>query len=105
MMAAWEKRGLSDEVFNMCETTAAFAYVDDTHVGVDRNAPSKDLPKPPSAKGSDSREAGQWKGKGKGKSTGWKAETDWNTSSWYGDQWKGNHSAHSSTWNGDWKTG
>ena len=101
MMAAFEKRGLIDEVFNMCETTQQFVYVDDTRVGVDKNAPSQDLPRPPTSKGRD-----DWprKGKGKGKQSGY-AYMDRNEAGYGGNDWNwaGNHSAHSSSWNGDWK--
>ena len=98
MMAAFEKRGLIDEVFNMCETTQQFVYVDDNRVGVDRNAAVGDLPRPPSTKGRD-----LWlqKGKGKGKHAGYAymngAEAGYGSSNW-----DGRRSRHS-TWN-DWNS-
>ena len=97
MMAAWEKQGLINEVFNMCETTVEYVYVDDNRVGVDRNAPSRDLPKPPSTKGrEDARTA---KGKGKGRSWKHNNQDDWNASNWQGNNWRGHDSAHSSSLN------
>ena len=98
-MAAFEKRGLIDEVFNMCETTQQFIYVDDNRVGVDTNAPVEDLPRPPPAKGSE-----EWprKGKGKGKQAGYAYMNE--TEAGYGsNQWDGRRSRHS-TWNNDWNS-
>ena len=96
MMASYEKRGLIDEVFNMCETTQQFVYVGENHVGVDRSLPVLDLPRPPTSKGSE-----EWprKGKGKGKQAGYAYMN--RSEAGYGNNWDGNRSAHS-TWNGDW---
>ena len=100
MMAAFEKRGLIDEVFNMCETTQQFVYVDDNRVGVDRNATVEDLPRPPSSKGIE-----EWrkKGKGKGKHAGYAYMDD--TEAGYGSSnWDGRRSRHSTRndWNSTW---
>ena len=96
-MASYEKRGLIDEVFNMCETTQQFVYMGENHVGVDRSAPVEDLPRPPTTKGRD-----DWprKGNGKGKQAGY-AYMDRNEAGYGSSNWDGNRSAHS-TWNGDW---